>query len=479
MDRRAPSNDCIPLVVDLNGAFGTVNAMHEAIVQLLVKEPLSSTGAAVLHLKNGYAAFRTAVADRVVPKARALPINELVLETIQQARRDGRKVYLSTDTDERFSNAISRSAGCFDGFFACESGIEPTGEAKAARLVAAFGVHGFDYLGSADKDVPIWREARQCLIQGASRQLTEHLNRELPNLMVLSTREFSAAPYFAVMRPHQWLKNTLVFLPALAAHRFDGPTFATLLIAFLSFCCCASSAYLVNDMLDLDNDRAHPEKRLRPMAAGVLPVSHGAILFACLATVSLMLALTLDPAFILVLFGYFSLSISYSFYLKRKLMIDVVALASLYGARVIAGGFASNVAPSDWLVGFCLFIFLSLALVKRSTELIASSKTLEKLDGRGYRRDDLPTVTPMMVAAGFIAVLVLALYINSPEVRATYQRPFLLWGICGLLTYWLGRLFVITQRGEMRQDPVIFAATDRISLLTGGLIAAIFVAAVF
>jgi 4-hydroxybenzoate polyprenyltransferase len=282
------------------------------------------------------------------------------------------------------------------------------------------------------------------------------------------------------MRPHQWLKNILVFLPALAAHRFDLATFAPLLIAFVSFCLCASSAYLVNDMLDLDNDRAHAEKRHRPMAAGVLPVSHGAILFVCLATASMASALMLDSAFAAVLLGYFCLSISYSFDLKRKLMIDVVALASLYGARVIAGGIASDVVPSDWLVGFCLFIFLSLALVKRSTEMIASSKTMpEKIDGRGYRREDLPTVTPMMVASGFIAILVLALYINSPEVRATYHHPVLLWGICGLLTYWLGRLYVITQRGEMRQDPVIFAATDRISLLTGGLVAAIFLAAVF
>jgi 4-hydroxybenzoate polyprenyltransferase len=478
MDRRTEPDDRIPLVVDLDGTFSKIDTLQEAVVELIFRHPLSSLHA-LLMLKDGPAAFKSAVADHVVADGRTLPTQSAVLEAVTMARREGRKVYLATAADKRVAEAIACSAGCFDGTFASENGINLKGKAKADCLVAAFGEGGFDYIGDAEADIPIWREARRAIISGASRRQIKRLSRELPNLVALNTRGWEIEAYFSAMRPHQWLKNILLFVPAFAAHRFDVATLTNLIIAFFSFNFGASGAYLINDMLDLSHDRAHPEKHLRPMAAGTLSLSHGAVLFFCLTSASIALALTLDWKFILILIGYFGLSISYSVYLKRKLMIDVVALAALYGIRVVAGGVVSSTIPSDWLVGFCFFIFLSLALVKRTTEMLASSKTdLKKIRGRGYRRNDLPIISAMMVTSGFIAVLVLALYINSPEVKTLYQRYYLLWGICTILTYWLGRLYVITERGEMRQDPVFFAANDWISLLAGGLIAFIFFSAI-
>ncbi len=183
-------------------------------------------------------------------------------------------------------------------------------------------------------------------------------------------------------------------------------------------------------------------------------------------------------AFLLILMGYFGISLSYSIYLKRKLMIDVVALAALYGIRVVAGGAATGVALSHWLVGFCFFIFLSLAMMKRATEIIALPETnVGNVSGRGYRRGDLPVILTLTAATGYVSVLVLALYMYSPEVNTFYRHPDLLWGICVILVYWLGRAFVLTGRGEMRSDPVIFAATDRISLLAGVLVVAVFMIA--
>ena len=300
----------------------------------------------------------------------------------------------------------------------------------------------------------------------------------LSHAVALGARKFSSWPYLQALRPHQWIKNALVALPAIAGHNFSVGTLATVLIAIVSFSLCASSAYLINDMLDLPHDRAHPQKRHRPIAAGTVPLNHAAMLTAATVMSSLALAFALPPAFMGILAAYFMLSTVYTVFLKRKLMIDVVALAALYGIRVLAGGAATGIPLSHWLVGFCFFIFLSLALVKRTTEMMTlPESSLDALMGRDYRRMDLQTIIALTAASGFVAVLVLALYVSSPEIAALYRHADLLWGICIILVYWLGRVCILTGRGEMHQDPVIFAVTDRISLLAGLAVVATFVVA--
>lgn len=478
MDHKVATAADIPLVVDLDGTLIKVDSLQEALVQLSAKQPLQALRALFM-LKQGRAPFKAAVADHMLPDVATVPLDEKVLEAIKRARSEGRKVYLATAADKRFAKVIADSIGEFDGIFASDKGINLKGKAKAECLVAAFGAHGFDYIGNDKADLPIWRAARNVLIAGASLNLVDRLNRELLAPIVLRARESAAVAYLRAVRPHQWLKNVLLFLPALAHHDFSANVIIPVLIAFLSFSLGASSIYLINDMVDLPHDRAHPEKRHRPLAAGVVPVSHAAILFIILAGLSISLASLLPWIFMLALAGYFCLAMLYSFYLKRKLMIDVVALAALYGIRVAAGSAVTGIILSQWLVGFCLFIFLSLALMKRTTEIILLPKASEdNIMGRGYRRADLPILNAITVASGLVGVLVLALYINSPDVKELYQRPDLLWGICIVLVYWLGRAFFLTGRGEMRQDPVIFAATDRNSLLAGILVMAIFIVAI-
>ena len=285
--------------------------------------------------------------------------------------------------------------------------------------------------------------------------------------------------YFFALRPHQWLKNGLIALPAIAAHSTTHHSLINVLIALMSFSLGASCNYLINDIIDLPHDRAHLEKRHRPIASGLLPTSHAVVLIGLLAAFSVALASMLPTRFIAVLIAYFTLSIAYSLYLKKKLMIDVVLLAALYGIRVVAGGAATGITLSDWLVAFCFFIFFSLALMKRAAELVRlPPNSTEEIAGRSYRGEDRQTITALMAASGFVAVLVLALYITSPAVATLYRNPHLLWGICIVLIYWLGRAFILTDRGEMRLDPVLFAATDRVSLLVGGLVIAIFVVAI-
>ena len=477
IDERAKADSGIPLVVDLDGTLVKTDTLHEALVQLLSRYPLEGLRA-LLMLKQGRAAFKAAVADHIVPDAGTVPIDPAVMQTIKQARQEGRQVYLATAADRRFAEAIAQAVGDFDGIFASENGINLKGEAKAKCLVAAFGARGFDYVGNSAADIPVWRVARTALVAGAPSSLVKRLSAELPTTIALSTRQQAFLPYLQALRPHQWLKNGLVALPALAGHDFSSGGLLAVLVAFASFSLGASSVYLVNDMLDLPHDRAHPEKRHRSLAAGTIQLSHAVVMLGVVAALSIMLAFTLPPAFMAVLITYFGLSMGYAVYLKRKLMIDVVALSALYGIRVLAGGAATGIVLSQWLVGFCFFIFLSLALVKRTTEMMAMAPgNVGKIKGRGYRRTDLQTITGLTAASGFVAVLVLALYISSPDVRPLYRHPELLWGICVLLVYWLGRVCFLTGRGEMNQDPVIFAATDRISLLTGVLVVGVFLAA--
>ena len=374
MDERSKDLSDIPLVVDLDGTLIKTDTLHEAFIQLSSRHPIQGLRALIM-LKHGRAAFKAAVADHVLPDVGTIPFDEAVVEAIKQAREDGRKVFLATAADRRFAEAIANSIGEFDGVFASENGINLKGRAKADCLVGAFGAQGFDYVGNAAADIPVWRVARTALVTGAPSRLIKRLSSELPATVALSTRRLAIRPYLLALRPHQWLKNSLVALPAIAGHEFSIGGLFAVLVAFTSFSLGASSIYLVNDMLDLPHDRAHPEKRYRSLAAGTVSVSQAIVLLGLVATLSIVLALMLPPGFMLVLIAYFGLSISYSVYLKRKLMIDVVALSALYGIRVLAGGAATGIVLSHWLVGFCFFIFLSLAMVKRTAEMMALAPT--------------------------------------------------------------------------------------------------------
>jgi 4-hydroxybenzoate polyprenyltransferase len=477
LGEKSATRSDVPLVIDMDGTLLKVDSLHEAFIQFLSRHPFQALRALFV-LPRGPAAFKAIVADHVLPDVSGLPLDPTVVGIVKEAKSGDREVYLATAADRRFAECIANSMGCFDGVFASENGVNLKGQLKADRLVSSFGLNGFDYIGNSWIDRPVWRAARTALIVGADKSRIQRLRREFPNLVSLRAANPGMSAYLTSLRPHQWLKNLLVGLPALAAHHFTLDTFVTVLIAFLSFSFAASSAYVANDIIDAPHDRAHPEKRHRPLAAGALSLSRAAALLLLAAGVSSLLATMLPWMFGAILLAYFALSLSYSLYLKRKIMVDVVALAALYGIRVLAGGAATGIALSHWLLGFCFFLFLSLALMKRGTELISLGESApDSIKGRGYRRSDLPIVNALTASSGFVGVLVLALYISSPEVAMFYRRPELLWGVGIVLVYWLGRAFILTGRGEMRQDPVVFAITDRTSLLAGSLAALLFVAA--
>lgn len=271
-------------------------------------------------------------------------------------------------------------------------------------------------------------------------------------------------PYVRALRPHQWLKNLLIFVPIVTAHKFGAAYISLSVLAFIAFSLLASSVYVVNDLLDIETDRAHPRKRNRPFASGALTTTQGVWIAVVLITASLSVASYVGIPFIAVLLLYLLTSSAYSAYLKKKMIIDICVLAGLYTIRIVAGGVATGVPLSVWLLAFSIFFFLSLAAVKRQAELVDGVASGEvKAQGRGYHVDDLPIIGNMALSAGYVSVLILALYINSPEVAPLYKRPYAIWGVCLVLLYWISRMVMVTHRGAMHDDPIVYALKDRIS----------------
>jgi len=280
----------------------------------------------------------------------------------------------------------------------------------------------------------------------------------------------------AALRPHQWIKNILLFVPLLAAHVWgDLNKVLAAVIAAVAFCACSSAIYLLNDLLDIEADRLHPAKARRAFAAGHLSVPYGLALACGLLVLALTLSATLLPRpFVLTLVVYIVLNALYSTWLKRKVMIDVLLLAGLYVLRLLAGGAANGIPISEWLIALSLFLFTSLAFAKRYAELArVANEGGQTASGRGYRVSDLSMIENQGTTSGYLAVLVLALYLNSGQVRELYRLPSALWLCCPLLMYWINRLWFVARRGELTEDPIVFAFTDRVSLMLALIVAAL------
>lgn len=286
-------------------------------------------------------------------------------------------------------------------------------------------------------------------------------------------------PYIEALRPQQWIKNILVFLPALAAHAFTTDVAIASLVAWVTFSMVASSAYLLNDYADLVSDRSHPRKRMRPFASGAASTANGLMMVPLLLAVSIAIAaLFAGTGLVLVLVTYFALSTAYTIWLKRRVLIDLCVLAALYALRLLAGSMATGISLSAWMLAFAVFLFLSLAAIKRQAELADSAKRQQDgISGRAYRVENLGAVTVLGLALGYLSVVVLALYVSSPEVRLLYADPGILWLVCPVMIVWISRMALGAQRGTVGDDPVVFAARDPVSLacaasvLTVGLIA--------
>jgi 4-hydroxybenzoate polyprenyltransferase len=467
-----------PLVVAIEGTLVKTNMLHEKIMQFLARTPLAAWRL-LLWFVQGRRTLERELDARVPLEINTTPLCEETLACVREAQSEGRPVYFASDLDRCLVQKLADVVGGVTGIFSTDTRSAAGSSSSADRLNAVLGSGRYDYIGNRPGDYALWRSARQVFAVSRSASFSRELYRNFPDARIIAEVRLRPRFYIQAVRPHQWAKNLLVFLPLVTGHDFSSDSIANTCIAFLCFCLAASSAYLFNDLMDLPGDRAHSRKRSRPFAAGNLPISHGVALSLMLMVVAVGASLLLTARFTIILMAYVALTMAYSFILKRKLLVDVIVLGGLYTIRVLGGIAAVASAYSYWLLMFCLFLFLSLATVKRCAELVAGAAAGRSVSvGRGYRAGDLAVLFPLAAAAGYGAVLVVALYLSSPEVVALYAHPLRLWLLCPLLLYWISRMLVLASRNELHHDPVTFALTDRISILTGVVAAAIIAAAI-
>ena len=452
-----------PLCVDLDGTLIHSDLLLESALALLGRNPLYLFAMA-FWLLRGKAHLKREIARRCKIEVATLPYNAALVEWLR-AERGQRRLVLCTASDAGYAHAVAAHLDLFSEVLASDGRSNLSGRHKAARLVERYGDRKFDYAGNTKVDLAVWRHARQGVVVGPSASLGKAAARVTTVERVFERERRPVRIWTRALRLHQWLKNLLVFLPLLAAHRlFSLDAAAHAAAAFVAFGLCASGVYLLNDLLDLASDRRHPRKRERPFAAGTLPLTAGLVAAPALTLAAFALALAIAPLFALTLLGYYVLTLAYSFRLKRIVMLDVVVLAALYTIRIVAGAAAIAQPLSFWLLAFSMFIFLSLAMLKRYTELrMLQANGWNNAEGRGYRVDDLGLIQSLGAASGYLSVLVLALYINSTASEVLYHRPEVLWLLCPLLLYWISRMWVVAHRGQMHDDPVIYAMVDRVS----------------
>lgn len=463
----------LPLCVDLDGTLIRSDVLIESALVLLKRNPLYLF-LLPLWLLKGKAWLKQEIARRVSLDPATLPYDRRLRDwlRVQQASHP---VVLCTAADARLANAIAAHLGGFSSVIASDGRRNISGACKADALVGLYGEKGFDYAGNDRRDLKVWRHAHGAIVVNAPPSLAVRVKHVCDVLLVLPREPAGLKAWIKALRLHQWLKNALLFLPLLAAHKaFDLQADARAVAAFLLFGMCASGVYVLNDLLDLQADRQHSRKRNRPFAAGRLPPSAGLVVAPVLTVGAFVGALALAPRFALVLLGYYVLTLAYSLWLKRIVMLDVVLLAALYTVRVVAGAAAIRVDISFWLLAFSMFLFLSLAMLKRYAELRALQDSgVQVAYGRGYAISDLALVQSLGGASGYVSVLVLALYINSTMSGLLYDRPGWLWLLCPLLLYWISRVWIIANRGAMHDDPIVFAASDKASWAVA-VLAAIF-----
>ncbi len=460
--------EAVPLCVDLDGTLIRTDATWEAILRLLRRNPFYSL-LLPIWLCRGRAFLKAQVAARTELSTATLPFCDEFLTYLREQKRMGRPVFLVTASDQHMAEAVARHVGFFDGVLASNGRLNLRGASKAALLCERFKETGFDYAGNSSVDFPVWEKANNALVVNARASVINRSKRTAHVSHVFQPAQDRLWEFFRSLRPHQWVKNLIVFVPLLASHRIaESNLLLDALLAFLAFCLCASGAYVLNDLLDLEADRHHANKRNRPFAGGRLPLAFGLVSFPLLLLGGGVIAFSISWSFGAVLAGYFVLTTAYSFWIKQVPLLDVFSLAGLYTIRLIGGHEATKVKYSFWLLVFSMFIFLSLALVKRYVELDANGEAkTSSLKGRGYAGSDLGLVAMLGACSGYLAVLVLALYVNSPDVQILYRTPPVLLLICPLLLYWVSRVWMLAHRGRMHEDPIVFALKDPISYLVG------------
>ena len=466
----------LPLCVDMDGTLLRVDTLHESAADVFARQPhlvLSALG----WLLGGKATLKAELAKRWDFDPALLPLHPEFLNWLRIQRGAGRRIVLCTAANEAVAQRIADHLGIFDEVLASDGETNLRGAMKAERLVARFGEGGFAYAGNDTTDLPVWQRAGAAILVGGSEALRRRVAALLPDLIVFDPRPAPGPQLLRALRPHQWTKNALCFVPAMVSGDWANPdAWMSAGAAALAFSAAASSIYIVNDVTDLAADRVHPRKRHRPFASGDVSLLWAGLLAPLLLLTGIALAASVGIAWILA--GYLLCSGLYTLGLKEQPLVDIYLLAALYTIRLFAGGEAGGHPVSLWLLGFSSFLFLSLACVKRVSELQRlMTEGRRASPRRGYRVEDAAILQAMGCASSFASAIVLSLYLQSDAALLVYGRPAALWAAVPLLLFWQCRLWLATARGEMLDDPIVYAVRDWVSWAVGAALAAAMLAA--
>lgn len=454
-----------PLCVDLDGTLVRTDTLHEHLLATFSQATLQ-TLLSFKHLLAGKAKFKAELSKIKKFSADHLPVNEQVAQFIAEQPANREKI-LVTGASADIASAVAKSTGLFTSVLASDDETNLTGANKRQKLVDQYGEKGFDYIGNDYVDWPVFESANEAYLVSEDRKLIEETTKSYDHVATIEQEKSEFGDWLKLLRVHHWAKNLLVFIPLLLEHKiFNTHLLLQSILCFLAFSLLASMTYILNDLHDIRADRQNAFKASRPLASGAITIASSIKMVGLLFLAFVVLLFFLPPMLVGVLVFYLFATLSYTFIIKQVLFLDVVTLAGLQTLRIIAGIVAINALWSFWVLTFSMFFFLSLALAKRVAEL----KNLKKENrtetvGRGYSVGDVSILMPTGVSAGNISVLIVALYINSEKVVKMYSVPEILWGLCPLLIYWLGRIWIVTARGYMTEDPLVYALKDKVSLL--------------
>lgn len=453
-----------PLIVDLDGTLIKSDLLLESIYAIIRRNPLL-VFFLPLWLLSGKVYFKNRLAQMVQIDSKTLPYNTDFLTYLNNEFSRGRKLVIATASVTKFAEEVASHLGIFTEVFSTDEKYNLSGKRKLALLLENYGEKGFDYAGNSKQDLFIYPHARKAILVNSSKKIYNAARKTSEVQQVFGSYRRNLLFYFNAIRFYQWVKNILLFIPLITSHEFNNVSIViNLFLGFISFSLCASGGYLFNDFLDLLTDRSHPRKKNRPFASGNLSILTGSILMVLLQCTGLGLAALQGWQFFCLLVFYCTISVAYTCHLKKYILIDVLVLAGLYTLRIVAGAVLTNVPLSFWLLAYSIFLFFSLALVKRCSELITVVNTnRDHVKRRAYSIVDIDYLREMGISSGYIAILIFALYINSPDVAILYSHQKLLWMICPFFFYWISRLWFKTARGEMTDDPIVFSIKDKAS----------------
>ena len=457
-----------PLCVDLDGTLVKSDTLHDSLL-VLARKRRTLLLALPGKLMHGKAAFKAFVTESITLDVVHLPYNRKLLRYLEEQYLKGREIYLATGANIELARRIAAHLGFFKEVLGSDGALNLTGKNKLERLRSCLGGREFDYIGNATPDLPLLAQSAEPMVANPSLALRVMMRaRRITPALEFNERRHSVAALVRAMRPHQWTKNLLLLVPLLLSHAISVRSLTSGMLAFFCFSLAASGTYLVNDLLDIETDRHHHQKRRRPFAAGDLSPITGIAAAAVFLTIALALTHGLPDKFSVWLLLYVSSTVAYSVWLKRVPIVDVLVLSGLYTLRLLAGSSATGSHVSHWLGGFSIFLFFSLAIAKRFAELdnLRTSKATPK-NGRGYQLADIEQLRAFGTASAFAAAVIFANYITGRDVTVLYRDPSLLWLIVPLMILWLCRVWLLASRGRLHEDPVVFALTDRMSLLIG------------